>query len=29
MIKKCKKVSEKFGDSDFLRNFESAFEKNA
>ena len=29
MIKKCKKVREKFGDSDFLRTFASAFEKNA
>ena len=29
MTKKRKKVREKFGDSDFLRTFASAFEKNA
>ena len=29
MIKKRKKVRKKFGDSDFLRTFASAFEKNA
>ena len=29
MIEKRKKVRKKFGDSDFLRTFASAFEKNA